>query len=398
MGTPKTWRNVEIEQQIKFGFTVEKINSVMPSWNNVSGFAFIVHDKDVNDDGTPKEPHIHLMIAFKEPEQTTNILAKFKGCISTEQLQKIKGWKAAIAYLTHRTKDSSHKHQYDISEVTSFNVEVGKITEEYNLPIKDKRLLEILAGIRNGSIQKYNYTKYISDVEFIKYKKQIDYAFSYKLDILNSKGDRNMECIYIYGNSGTGKTTYAKDLCENVHHLEYYVSSGSNDILDDYKGQPCIILDDFRSSCLPYVSDFLKLLDNNTSSSVRSRYRNINLQCKLLIITTIYPIDEFFDNIYGNEKETSRQLKRRCKTLLHFDEEYFETFIYSEKDAVYKSIGKFPNPVSMKFNEMTFEEQKNKALELLGLVSDNAAAAQNVLREEFENMLEPEDFVQIEMK
>ncbi|MGM8317295.1 AAA family ATPase, partial [Clostridium perfringens] len=81
-----------------------------------------------------------------------------------------------------------------------------------------------------------------------------------------------MECYFVTGKSGTGKTTYAKQLAKEKGY-SVYISSGSNDVLDSYQGQDCIILDDLRPSCMG-LSDLLKMLDNNTSSTVKSRYKN----------------------------------------------------------------------------------------------------------------------------
>lgn len=88
-----------------------------------------------------------------------------------------------------------------------------------------------------------------------------------------------MEAMYFYGDSGTGKTTYAKQLCEKKNY-SYFVSSGSNDVLDGYAGQDVIILDDLHPSSVG-LSDLLKMLDNNTASTVKSRYYNNVLECKL---------------------------------------------------------------------------------------------------------------------
>ena len=93
-----------------------------------------------------------------------------------------------------------------------------------------------------------------------------------------------MNCIFITGASGTGKSTYAKQIASE-NNLSVYISSGSNDVLDDYQGQDCIILDDLRPSCMG-LSDLLKMLDNNTASTVKSRYKNKVLECKMIIITT----------------------------------------------------------------------------------------------------------------
>ena len=136
------------------------------------------------------------------------------------------------------------------------------------------------------------YHENITIEEYDKYKKSIDNAFKYRTDIMKGV-KRNMECVYI-----TGKSTYAKMMCEDKGY-SVFVSSGSNDVLDGYTGQDCIILDDLRPSCMG-LSDLLKMLDNNTASTVKSRYKNKVLECKLIIVTSVLKIDEFL--IYFFEK------------------------------------------------------------------------------------------------
>lgn len=100
--------------------------------------------------------------------------------------------------------------------------------------------------------------------------------------------ERRLEVMYFTGDSGTGKTTLAKQIAKNRNY-SYYVSSASNDILDSYAGQDCLILDDLRPSCLS-LADLLKLLDNHTSSTVKSRYYNKILECKLIVVTITIPL------------------------------------------------------------------------------------------------------------
>ena len=77
-----------------------------------------------------------------------------------------------------------------------------------------QRKEEIIELIRSGVVREYNYTEYITALEYDKFKRAIDNAFTYRRDTLKSL-DRHMNVIYIYGGSGTGKTTYAKQLATN---------------------------------------------------------------------------------------------------------------------------------------------------------------------------------------
>ena len=87
---------------------------------------------------------------------------------------------------------------------------------------------------------------------------------------------RNLQVVFICGKGGTGKTYYAKKMLESME-LDYCVSSSSNDPFQDYMGQKAMILDDLRDTAFrdgrsDGFDDLLKILDNNTSSSVKSRF------------------------------------------------------------------------------------------------------------------------------
>ncbi|MFH5969149.1 AAA family ATPase, partial [Clostridium perfringens] len=150
-----------------------------------------------------------------------------------------------LSYLTH--KNAPEKFQYDDSEVVS---NFDWVNERSTTKSKrDERKEEILNLIDVGIIREYNIHDYLTVVEFDKYKKNIDNAFKFRINRLIQKVEREMECYFITGKSGTGKTTYAKQLAKEMGY-SVYISSGSNDVLDSYQGQDCIILDDLRPSCM----------------------------------------------------------------------------------------------------------------------------------------------------
>ncbi|GLH61002.1 hypothetical protein PAWBP_7400 [Paulownia witches'-broom phytoplasma] len=178
--------------------------------------------------------------------------------------------------------------------------------------------------------------KEINIIENNIYSAAIEKAFKYRSNTL--KGiERDMECVFITGKSGSGKTTLAKKIAKDKNY-QTYISSGSNDILDDYRGEECIILDDLRSNCLG-LSDLLKMLDNNTASSVKSRYKNKVLECKLIIITTVKSIDDFFEDIFKKD-ESIIQLKRRCKLHISLDSKYISYSIWNTVKMEYNLIQK----------------------------------------------------------
>lgn len=357
---PKSYKTCEIMQQAKY-ITVEQIENGLDH-NAVKDYAWILHDKDILENGELKEPHYHIMIRFKDSVPTQSICNWFN--IKENYIERIKGRFAdALAYLTHKNKPE--KYQYLDEEVKSnfdFQKEVESATKKQSY---DKRRQEIIEQIQQGVIREYNYTKHITAEEYDRYKRNIDNAFKYRIDALEGV-ERNMECIFIYGDSGAGKTTYAKQLADNKGY-SYYVSSGSNDVLDNYKGQDCIILDDLRPSCMN-LSDLLKMLDNHTASTVKSRFKNKVLECKMIIITTTLPIDTFFNNVFSEEKETVIQLKRRCKMYIHLTVERMYVNLYQEKSRQYMQIAEYENPIALQFRakDMTQDEALEYVENFLG--------------------------------
>lgn len=356
MGDYMRSRSCEIVQYTEYlNMDYTQIVRVLESKGMVKDYAFILHDKDKD-----TKPHYHIAIRFNNAVEYSNV-AKWFG-IKEQYVGKVKGkWQDILKYLIH--ENAPEKHQYEEAEVISnFDFAKAKVSG-------DGRKEEIINKIVSGEIREYNYYEHISIVEYDKYRKSIENAFKYRIDMIKGVA-REMECVFITGDSGTGKTSYAKKIAEEKGY-SVFVSSGSNDPLDDYKGQDCIILDDLRPSCMG-LSDLLKMLDNHTASTVKSRYKNKVLECKMIIITTTLDIDNFFNNVFSEERETVIQLKRRCNVMLNFEMDYIHNYIWQNRSREYVYVGKLPNPITLERNveDMTKEAQLNKLAEILGLSKD----------------------------
>ena len=352
-GEPSSWRTCEIVQQLEY-MSQEDVEAGLDH-NAVQDYAYILHDKDVHEDGTPVAPHWHIMIRFKRPVQTES-LCKWFG-IKSNMIGYILGtFGDAVAYLTHRNKPE--KYQYLDEEIKSnydFKVEVEKALSKKKASQRKEEIIEL---IRSGIVREYNYTEYITALEYDKFKRAIDNAFTYRRDTLKSL-DRHMNVIYIYGGSGTGKTTYAKQLAINKG-LSCYISSGSNDPLDGFKGQDCLILDDIRPGDF-LLSDFLKILDNNTQSTVKSRYKNKLLECQYLIVTTSFDIPVFFDLLLDSEGESVKQMERRCTLKIQMNTSTMTTYVYQPVSGKYKKVSILKNPVSEVYNKRDLTDEECQA-------------------------------------
>jgi len=311
-------------------FDVENAKAVIHSKIDIiKYYSFIIHDKDIYEEdmkdhtkGELKPAHIHLLLKFKEdqPQHIKNIANWFS--VPENFISKIKGsWKAACLYQIHYNAED--KYQYPISDVTA-NYDYGSLVKEAQRKDEKKRKQSevdiYIERILSGDIREYNKTLEIPQMLLVNYQRKIDTAFKVRSEYLQAtQKDRQTECIFISGYPGSGKSTLAKKIADSKN-LAYFVSSGSNDIMDGYGQEPCLIIDDIRPSCLG-LSDLLKMLDPHVASSVKSRYKNKYLNAELVILTTVLDINTFYINVFSEHDEPITQLKRRCSTYIRMDKE-----------------------------------------------------------------------------
>ena len=168
---------------------------------------------------------------------------------------------------------------------------------------------ELINNYANLKISRKKLINQISFEEYVKYSSKINKAEEYRSMTVK---DRNLEVVYIHGSSGSGKTTLAKYLSEQLG-FDYFVSGSGDDILDSYDKEECIILDDFRAGSMKFM-EVLKFLDNNTNSSVKSRYNNKDISnCKIIFITTVIKPSELYKSFSSDEgvNEPAKQFYRR---------------------------------------------------------------------------------------
>lgn len=351
--------------------TLDSVKNVLASKaHTIKDYALIIHDKDRFDETTDKHnkgdlkpPHIHMLLRFYDNQvQTISKVASWFN-LSSNFVEKIKGrWVDALAYLIHL--NAPEKHQYPVSDIQA-NFDVEAVLATYK---QQDDLETILQDIINGKIREYNKTSLIDPMILIKYADKIREAFKIRSEMLAAtRKDRNTEVIYISGESGSGKTTLAKKLCRD-RKMDFFISSGSNDILDGYGGEPCLIIDDARPTSMG-MSDLLKLLDNHTASSIKSRYRNRYLNCELIMITTTLSIDDFYNGIYGNETESIIQLKRRCGIYIQMNRFHIKVSVWDSILNKYFTVVIYDNTLLDTFKVSETEKLEHRTDEIKNALS-----------------------------
>ena len=291
-----------------------------------------------------------MLLKFQEnqPQHIKNIANWF--AISPNFVSKIKAsWTAACLYQIHY--NAKDKYQYKVSDVTSnFDYET-LIKEEYQKEEKQRKRSEVdcyIERILNGDIREYNKTLEIPQMLLVNNQRRFDAAFKIRSEYLQAtQKNRKTECIYISGQPGSGKTTLAKKIADGKG-LAYFITSGSNDIMDGYGQEPCLIVDDIRPNTFG-LSDLLKMLDPHVASSVKSRYKNKYLNCELVILTTVLDINTFYNNVFAEHDEPIIQLKRRCSTYITMDKQNIYISMWDKKSMHYSTPVVYKNNIIEEF-------------------------------------------------
>ena len=370
-------RKCEMSQQISFlpGYPdhwKEELEKRLSN-KNIEKWVYILHDHDVDENGDPKQPHIHAIILLAQSlkiSTVANILGVKPNYIQfighgnkNDNNGNSKRRRAdvgrALLYLTHR--NAPHKYQYSDEDVVAkpgFDWKALRAKSE-QAQAEQRSLSQVYKDIESGKIREYNLFGHISMNTYIANKSDIENAFAYRRGILRLSADRNIDVIYICGEAGSGKTTYAKQFCEKRGY-SYCLSGSSRDPLQDYRGQDALILDDLRPDVFP-LADLLKLLDNHSASSASARYHDRWLEVKLIIVTTILPIDKFFGYI-GDKSEPITQLKRRCRTMIELSRALIEIYQYDDENGEYVRVACAPNPIAKLYKDSSSTDRDNGIL------------------------------------
>lgn len=381
---PKSWRQVEIVQDCRFGWTLENIAKFLEDWSVVNKCSYICHDKCQTKDFQPRDPHCHLYLKFNSPVPTSAIIARAKAvglpddCITENRLQKIKNWKAALNYQTHRDCHLEYKHVYDISEVHA-NFDWQAECEDYHsnedLRVTNVRQKQIVEAIYNDEIHEYDMDEHLSIVEMVNYDSAITKAFKRVNERKYKNMSRTMEVIFVTGASGIGKDTFAVDWCTRRGLAYYRTNNNPDNPFDNYRGQPVIIWSDARDDVFrPH--NLHQLLDNHFGSLQKSRYHDKYLGADVMIITSIKPLEDWYSNFYSNEKEDKKQLYRRIGTKVVMDETHVYLYAYNGATNTYKFNGKMPNLYRHEDAYLdTLDKQLTHTLELFSDYKDELTLA-----------------------
>lgn len=164
------------------------------SWLKSTGFyyAFILHDKDIKENGETKKPHYHIMIDYQDggthTKSTLTTLVK-KTLDKDAFIDTIRNITKMSRYLRHL--DNKEKAQYTIKEVITSNLECYLNLCEIKSPLKkDKENMEEILQEMIEKIDKYEIINGYDAFNYFLDKNKLSYFINHRNALLSFIEDR----------------------------------------------------------------------------------------------------------------------------------------------------------------------------------------------------------------
>lgn len=284
-------------------------------------FAFIEHDKDLNNEGDKVKPHVHVMARFGSSAVVKSLTEwSEKLGLPVSAIQKWKYWSNGLSYLLHETDNSSSKNHYDEKYVVAnfdYIAEMNKIRTKVaisNQITADDAMDQLAFCSLDKVVEQRNLLK-----TQVKGSKRNQFIQQSRIFISNMLTDipalKLKNVVWLWGKTGVGKTREALRLAEFWGN--YYLTGADRDTFQDYQFEKTWIVDDARPSMFSSIGEFLRILDPHAVSRIApARYRNINLGLlENIIITTPDHPEKWFKSFEDSFEEDYLQLERRLTEI-----------------------------------------------------------------------------------
>lgn len=330
----------EIPDKIDVCLMPDEIKRTLAEWAETKQMKYymIVHDKDVNPKtGLPVPVHYHMVIKFANPTKKSDILKKFP----VGYIEKTGSFKASVQYLLH--KNNPEKFGYDVIDLFTNDPDLTWIDVQSKSQT-DVELTRLIKQIADGTIREYQSVE-IDPVLYANKRTVIDSAFkqAYKRIALEKRSSF-IRTYFVTGPSGVGKSALCEDLAKKLGGGHFCRSSASNDPMQDYEGEPVLILDDTGADSFKY-RDFLKLLDPYYRSSAKSRYRNKQFLGDYILIPSRKGLSHFYQQVDGDEFELSRRIFR----LVKVSPDWIDFYAFDLEKRSFYPVERWANYIYAKF-------------------------------------------------
>lgn len=293
-------------------------------------WAYILHDKDVDENGKKVRPHFHIMIHFKDAKTISRVSKIFN-----DKEQYIEAWHSTInngySYLIHETNNAQKKYHYDPSEVIAsfdFKSKIEDIRKSVKKPSR-QAIENFIDDYSNEKLTKEELQEKIGVLEMAKHKTLLDHiedilAYKKHQQFLNDFKGQSCKIYWIYGASGIGKTKLVREVLEKQHPDNFCILGSQRDHFQEYRGQQFVVINDLRPNDYEY-GQLLTLLDPwEIDKMAPARYHDKYLNARAIYITTPYSPINFYSecNIANPLVDTFEQLKRRIISFQLTEENY----------------------------------------------------------------------------
>ena len=343
-------KNCMYEQQLSHlprALTENDIYDYVSKKLNPKRFAIGVHEFDKSENDTPVEAHVHIMMSFDNARSLASI-AKILG----DKPQSVAKWDEradnGYAYLCHRTAESRGKYPYDPKRIRA-NFDYPAFLSRYEANAqkaqKSTQINSLMDALKDGTVSLREVEEQLTGAVYGKYYPQFQRIEAYRLrksaEEWREKAceeHREINVIWIYGESGTGKTRLARKYAES-RNQPYFISGSSRDIFQSYSGQHTIILDELRPRYIPY-SDLLRLTDPygiTNEIMAPARYADKAIACDFYLVTSPYNPFDFFRR-YGiseYDNDSFAQLERRITTTILMTDAIIQRMIWNSESRLY---------------------------------------------------------------
>lgn len=347
----------EVNGEIKL--SEETIKTVLEKRKSIKKWAWIIHDRDIDENGNYKKKHFHIVIMFENAMKLSQIATWFG--IKENFIQIPKGSRNTnpfydcVQYLTHQDikQIESGKTVYDPTEVKA-NFDWQKEIEEYIARKTSKgkggfgdsdreKVDNWIMGIKSGDYD----LEYLREEDFVLYVRNKKLLEEAKREYLNGL---NMPSVrvnyYIYGSGGSGKglmsRALARTLFPDMKDEEIFFEIGAGKVsFDGYTGQPVLIWNDVRvAELLESLGGRGNVFDIFDTTPTRKRqnvkYGNVVLRNVVNIANSVCDFRDFLDGLAGeyidsrgvlHNAEDKNQSYRRFPIIVPIRDTDFDIYI-----------------------------------------------------------------------